>query len=261
MKQFICIFLLMLYFNSISGQIGINTDMPLSLFHVDGAKDNLVSPTAAQIENDVVITSGGNIGVGTLTPTVKMDIVANSPVGRALRIVDGSTMTAKVLESDADGVASWTEQPPLHAKSYRAATYGQTFTNRTNTILNLNEPMLIPQNGKYLLTIRWWGYARRDYPVRNIQSGYIYVRVKNAATFLDQIEYYLVGTIGDQLIFTTSLYLGDRTVGEEIEILINPTIGGDTNASANPAQPAYHWQLSATTTRPDILPQIILYSI
>lgn len=263
MKQIICVCILMSFLDSGFGQIGVNTETPLTLFHVDGAKDNSTSPTASQILNDVSITSEGNLGIGTLTPSVKVDI-ANTGTGGVypLRIVDGSTMTAKVLESDVNGVAVWTEQPPSYTKSYRAATYGQTFANRTSTLLTLNENIIIPQNGKYLLTIRWWGYTRRDYPLRNIQSVYVYVRLKNGgANYLDQVEYYLVGTIGDQLSFTTSLYLGDRTAGQEVEILINPTIGGDTNASANPAQPAYHWQLSATTTRPDLMPQVIVYSI
>lgn len=260
MKQLTCIFICVFCLGSVHGQIGINTETPLTLFHVDGAKDNSASPIASQILNDVAITTDGNIGIGTLTPSTKVDI-ANTGDGGAplLRIVDGSVMTAKVLESDAYGAANWTEQPPSYIRSYRGATYAQGFTNRDSTILNLNEEIVIPKNGEYLLTIRWWGFSRRDYPLRNIQSGYIYVRLKNTMTFLDQIEYYLVGTIGSQLTFTTSLYLGNRAVGDNIEILIKPSIGGDNNPGGNPSP--FHWQLNATTTRSDLLPQIILYTI
>ncbi len=260
MKQSVFIFLSYFFIGSLFGQIGINTETPLAVLHIDGNSDNSATPTPSQILNDVVITSDGNIGIGTLTPSVKVDIANTGTVVPPLRIIDGSTMTAKILESDADGIASWTDQPISYTKSYRAATYGQGFVNRTNTVLTLNESIIIPQNGKYLLIIRWWGYARRDYPLRNIQSGYIYVRLKNDGTnYLDQVEYYLVGTIDDQLTFTTSLYLGDRTSGQEIEVLINPTIGGDNMSTG--AQNIYHWQLSSTTTRPDLLPQIIVYTI
>ncbi|WP_123921350.1 complement C1q domain-containing protein [Chryseobacterium viscerum] len=63
-------------------QVGINTSNPQTTFHVDGAKDNPSSgaPSSTQIANDVAITSAGEIGIGTLTPAVKIDTrsVANT---------------------------------------------------------------------------------------------------------------------------------------------------------------------------------------
>ncbi|RXM39947.1 hypothetical protein BOQ62_08820 [Chryseobacterium sp. CH21] len=63
-------------------QVGINTSNPQTTFHVDGAKDNPSSgaPSSIQIANDVAITSAGEIGIGTLTPAVKIDTrsVSNS---------------------------------------------------------------------------------------------------------------------------------------------------------------------------------------
>ncbi|KAB1232000.1 complement C1q domain-containing protein [Chryseobacterium viscerum] len=63
-------------------QVGINTSNPQTTFHVDGAKDNPSSgaPSSTQIANDVAITSAGEIGIGTLTPDVKIDTrsVANT---------------------------------------------------------------------------------------------------------------------------------------------------------------------------------------
>jgi len=51
-------------------QVGINTPNPQGTFHIDGAKDNPATgtPTAAQQTNDVVITSSGNMGIGTTAP-------------------------------------------------------------------------------------------------------------------------------------------------------------------------------------------------
>lgn len=56
-------------------QVGINTSNPQAAFHVDGAKDNPLSgvPSNTQAANDVVITSTGEIGIGTLSPAVKID--------------------------------------------------------------------------------------------------------------------------------------------------------------------------------------------
>ncbi|PXV69020.1 hypothetical protein CLV62_101287 [Dysgonomonas alginatilytica] len=254
MKQIVLTFLFTLSLGQVLPQIGINTENPSAMFHIDGAMDNLASPTAAQILNDVVVTSAGNIGVGTVTPSVRLEIVkgASSP----LRIVDGSTMTAKVLESDANGVAGWTEQPPSYAKSYRASAGGQKFYYATIAVLTMDQPIVIPQNGKYLLTLRWWGYNRLDVASRHILSGYIFVRKQGAGTvYLDQIEYYMNGTINDVLTFTTSLYLGDRVANEVIEILVRPAIGTDGTAGA------LQWELINNAARPDLMPQVILYSI
>ena len=49
----------------------------------------------------------GNLGIGTTTPTTKLDIRASSP-GTGFRLVDGSQGANKVLSSDADGKATWT---------------------------------------------------------------------------------------------------------------------------------------------------------
>ncbi len=61
-------------------QVGINTTNPQTVLHVDGAKDNAATgaPTAAQQLNDFVVTSAGNVGIGTTTPQKKLDINANN---------------------------------------------------------------------------------------------------------------------------------------------------------------------------------------
>lgn len=72
------IFLVMLVIFSfrIEAQIGINTSNPQSIFHIDGKNDNPqtgVPPLPQQI-NDVVITSDGRLGIGTILPQGAIDI-------------------------------------------------------------------------------------------------------------------------------------------------------------------------------------------
>lgn len=47
--------------------------------------------------------SGGNVGIGTFNPTAKLDVAGN------LRIADGTQGAGKLLKSDANGVAAWSQ--------------------------------------------------------------------------------------------------------------------------------------------------------
>ncbi|CVK15576.1 hypothetical protein Ga0061079_102122 [Apibacter mensalis] len=51
-------------------QVGINTNNPQGILHVDGGKDNpeFNTPNTAQEANDFIVTSNGNVGIGTVTP-------------------------------------------------------------------------------------------------------------------------------------------------------------------------------------------------
>ncbi|MGG7437343.1 hypothetical protein ACQ7CU_04605 [Chryseobacterium arthrosphaerae] len=64
-------FIVVLFFCcTLYAQIGINTQNPQGAFHIDAAKDNNITgvPTLSQQANDAVITSNGNLGIGTITP-------------------------------------------------------------------------------------------------------------------------------------------------------------------------------------------------
>ncbi|CAM2885487.1 hypothetical protein DRF59_08065 [Chryseobacterium flavum] len=100
-----------LFSNLVFSQVGINTPNPQGSFHVDGAKDNVSTgvPTIVQQSNDFTVLSNGNVGVGTVTPSNKLDI--RSTTNGALKIVDGTQGNAKVLTSDANGVATWKDLP------------------------------------------------------------------------------------------------------------------------------------------------------
>lgn len=92
-------------------QMGVGTSNPRNSFHVDGGKNNDTNgdPTITQQQDDVIITSQGQIGVGITTPSTKLHI--NSTSSPAVRIVDGTEGAGKILTSDTNGNGSWISSP------------------------------------------------------------------------------------------------------------------------------------------------------
>ena len=92
--------------NSFS-QVGINTSQPQGVFHID-SKNN--TSGAMNTSDDVIVTSQGFLGLGTVTPNAALHIkttgTQKDPVS-AFKLQDGSEKTGKYLVSDADGVGSW----------------------------------------------------------------------------------------------------------------------------------------------------------
>ncbi|MCW3160515.1 hypothetical protein [Chryseobacterium oryctis] len=84
----------------ISGQVGFQTSIPLRSFHIDGANDNLSTPTAPQILNDVVVTSNGNLGVGLIDPKTKVDIRSTDQKG----IIGLGTSTQTAAQAGAGAI-------------------------------------------------------------------------------------------------------------------------------------------------------------
>lgn len=60
-------------------QVGINTQNPQGIFNIDGQKDNpnIGIPTTAQQLNDFVVTPTGNVGVGSISPSEKLEVKGN----------------------------------------------------------------------------------------------------------------------------------------------------------------------------------------
>ncbi|KFF28059.1 complement C1q domain-containing protein [Chryseobacterium vrystaatense] len=85
-----------------SAQVGIKTSNPQATFHTDGAKDNpgIGLPTNSQTANDVVFTANGEIGVGTLTPAVKIDVRSGINADNSIGIGE-TTQTASAAGAGA----------------------------------------------------------------------------------------------------------------------------------------------------------------
>ncbi len=139
---FLLVLLLIIPFTGFS-QIGIQTDNITTsniLLYIDPAKDNATSgtPTASQTKEDIVIDKSGNVGIGTTTPTVKLDIVTTgtpiSPV-KGFSIRDGYQVDKYVLTSDATGTAYWQAYVPGTEKGVMGSgiNIANTYTNYINT--------------------------------------------------------------------------------------------------------------------------------
>lgn len=94
----------MVFTQSILGQIGINTEYPEHILHIDPAKNNDINPTdPASKLDDVVFTSQGNIGIGTANPDEdkKIEIIGNLKVrGKTLPqesiTIEGNATTKQI---------------------------------------------------------------------------------------------------------------------------------------------------------------------
>ena len=90
-------FLLILLFSQLQSyaQVGFNTTSPQEILHIDASKDNNTtgSPTNSQIANDIVFTANGSVGVGTISPAVKLDLRSSQNTDNSVGIGE-TTKTA-----------------------------------------------------------------------------------------------------------------------------------------------------------------------
>lgn len=186
-------------------QIGVNTDNPKTLLHIDGRSSAATTNpatgavSALQASDDVVVTSDGRIGIGTLTPSAKVDILSSAP--GALRIIDGSERSFRMLVSDNNGVLSWTSAmgtwfasmngkfPVVYETTYIMKPikgYSESvISSTTEGAVNLSTgEITVPYKGYYRVTIGGhWGTNRTGGNVYTIQS-YIYVNGAPSTAFI-----------------------------------------------------------------------------
>ncbi|WP_139262028.1 hypothetical protein [Dysgonomonas macrotermitis] len=97
-------------FGVIYAQVGINTQSPLGIFHVDPLSNTNTVGTV-NVTDDVIINQAGNIGVGQLPRTdVKINLSDGGTVSNykpVFQLQDGNEGIGKLLVSDASGNATW----------------------------------------------------------------------------------------------------------------------------------------------------------
>lgn len=208
-------------------QVGINTQSPQSLVHIDGKGDTSGSNN---ITDDVVINNQGNIGIGVLSPTAKVHISTSGTP--AMRIVDGTQGLDKILRTDVNGNASWVKKPSTDGKIYNInPSSAVTYNTGVSTLLLA---MPVTESGNFLVTVRWWGVSN-SLDGNGVTSAWFYLlegsnTSNNWATdqslVQDRTEYYnMPAKAGGIFCFALSLYTR-ASAGKYLKVYINVAVGG-----------------------------------
>jgi hypothetical protein len=241
---------------AIYSQTGIHTANPQGVFHIDGGKDNPITgiPSATQQKNDFVVTSAGNVGIGTTNPNSDAALEINAtnkgflPPRLALTgsndittisspsigMIVYNTTTSATLNKGVtyyDG-ASWKQLVPASSANSSAvvdllsdATTGNSLSGSTSgaTVLNFGT-ITAPSDGSYAFSFRLYGTTSGT--GRGIFYIYL-VRVRSGSeTLLDLAELnpYCFGS--DATTYSVTLSGGGVVQGDTFKIYIGRYNGG-----------------------------------
>ncbi|MDP9962059.1 hypothetical protein [Chryseobacterium lathyri] len=216
-------------------QVGISTSNPQASFHIDGAKDNPTTgaPSSAQQTNDVVVTNSGQIGIGTISPTEKLDISSGNARIRAINSNIGTGGVDRIVVADANGVLKtidFTAYSLFHAR----LTANQNLTPSTITTLLFSTPLATSpfynyntsngvltfnQPGNYLITLQA-SFANAPAGTQLLLG----VRPNPDANYLGRGSHYNAtttsATVGELMNYTTMLVI--PTAGYQIRFTAAP---------------------------------------
>ncbi|UKB78674.1 hypothetical protein [Chryseobacterium sp. MEBOG07] len=161
MTKFFFTILALLFSVGVFCQVGINTTNPQGTFHVDGGKDNASTgvPTVSQQANDFVATSADNVGIGTVSPTNKLEIVSSASGASGLKLTN--LPSASYLGTDSSGNVIDVNNSVTAGVSVTK----QKFVTASNTV------EMITQNGLYAFR-----YSK------NVTNGYWQIKFLGSGT-------------------------------------------------------------------------------
>ena len=116
-KKIPILFILQMLTLALFAQVGINTVNPQGVFHIDPQSNT--TPAGVNSLDDVIVTSAGRLGLGTIAPStllhIKTDGTSAAPV-HGLRLEDGNQADGRILAAiDNSGLATWKDLTPLSA--------------------------------------------------------------------------------------------------------------------------------------------------
>lgn len=134
-------------------QVGVNVKNPQGVFHVDGQNDTNGTTNTG---DDVVVLSNGNVGIGTIAPSVKLEINTggtSTNVISGFKLVDGSQGDKRVLTSDANGLASWDRLMFSSFTRLPGVVKSLNYLPNTSNLINSGYSITFPEAGTYLVTL------------------------------------------------------------------------------------------------------------
>lgn len=127
---FLGLFSLSIFAFSQNGKVGIGTSSPQQVLHVDAAKNTPAGSTTSNVADDVVVSSQGYLGIGTVTPTTRLEIKSTTSKNGVLKIADGTQQSNAFLQTDASGLAKWFVQGSI--KPIVLGSFNPGSVNSTN---------------------------------------------------------------------------------------------------------------------------------
>lgn len=192
-------------------QVGINTENPFGVFHIDTkANTGGTKATPTGDADDFIIDDSGNMGIGTAKPTAMLD------VNGLVRIRGGNPKAGYAYTSDdANGNGKWAEIKPSKDTRLTHILKGVS-TSHTFPIGFESEldKFTVSTPGNYIAIFRWWGVIDNLSSLMNV-----YLMLYINGTQVDKIEHYM--TTNDPrgvTCFSTSLYAMDVPANATVRI-------------------------------------------
>ncbi len=157
-------------------QVGVSTENPQGIFHVDAKGNNEKTgvPSVANITDDIVVSNTGNVGVGVVAPTVKLDVKGG------VRLVDGTQQTDRMLASRSpDGKAKWANKPQSLIKN---GVINDNSGRITESAMNITTTPVVLDEGRWLIVSKFVvkRFSGNTAPNQNI---WIYLRNETLGTY------------------------------------------------------------------------------
>lgn len=142
-EKYISVLFLLISFG-INAQIGVNTSSPAGILHIHTGN------SLTDISNDVVVSNGGNLGIGTATPSKKLEIETSGTVTLpvpGMRLKDGYEANQKILMSDNTGNGKWSTPAsasiifgtmPTSASTFTATPFNNGYAGYTGMNITLD---------------------------------------------------------------------------------------------------------------------------
>lgn len=176
------------------GQVGIGTTNPQGILHIDAATNTVLGTTSTHTD-DFIITSTGNVGIGTLAPSTKLEI--NSSTAGSIKIVDGTQGEGKVLVSDATGIGTWQELPVFKyvtSGNFNISS-GDINSDTSTTSVKYSQASIVLSKGKWMINTGLTIMLRTVNATTNLNPYWLSLYLSSSPTTVSNTNFTYVGNV------------------------------------------------------------------